>query len=249
MNRLAILSQKKEELAALRPLPIELEQALEEWYDVELTYSSNAIEGNTLTRIETAEVLEKGTAAVISGKPLKDQLEAINHKKALDLIKKLSEKRKSHQFITEEDIKEIHKRILTDIQDRWAGVYRQIVVFVKGSTTQFPDPHKVPYLMNEFIQWLEGQQAMHPVRIAADAHYKFVSIHPFVDGNGRTARLLMNLVLLLHGYPRAVIRNEERTAYLHALEYAQTKGDINPFYTMIETAVERSLDKYLEAGK
>lgn len=242
------LTEKKTRLDKLRPLPKELERSLDDWLRVELTYSSNAIEGNTLTRIETAEVLERGIAAVIKGKPLKDQLEALNHAKALGFIKTLADTLKSHQYITEEKIKAIHKIILTGINDEWAGKYRETKVFIRGFNIDLPQPQKVPYMMSEFVQWMQGIQE-HAVRIAADAHYKFVSIHPFIDGNGRTGRLLMNLVLLIHGYPLAIIRNEERTQYLNALNTAQTKGNLQPFYAIVETAVERMLDVYINAAQ
>lgn len=242
------LTKKKEQLDRLRPLPKELEQSLDDWLRVELTYSSNAIEGNTLTRIETAEVLERGTAAVIKGKPLKDQIEALNHAKALEFIKTLAHTLKSHQYITEENIKVIHKIILSGIIDEWAGKYRKTEVFIRGFGVDLPQPEKVPYMMAEFGQWLQGIQE-HAVRVAADSHYKFVTIHPFVDGNGRTARLLMNLVLLIHDYPMAIIRNEERIQYLEALNTAQTKGNLQPFYAIVETAVERTLDAYINAAK
>lgn len=246
-DKLKTLTTKKARLDKLGPLPKELEQSLEDWLRVELTYASNAIEGNTLTRIETAEVLARGVTAVIAGKPLKDQLEALNHAKALTLIKTLASALKSHQYITEQNIKDIHKIILAGINDEWAGRYRQTEIFIRGFNIDLPQPHKVPYMMAEFTRWLQETQA-HAVRVSADAHFKFVSVHPFVDGNGRTARLLMNLILLIHGYPIAIIRNEDRTRYLEALNAAQTKGDIQSFYDIVETAVERSLDAYLNAA-
>jgi Fic family protein len=233
------ITAKKQKLDAYKPLPVELVKNLEEWLKVELTYSSNAIEGNTLSRIETAEVIEKGVTAVISGKPLKDQMEAINHAKAVEFIKNLSSIRKSHQFITQQDILDIHKIILTGINDNWAGKYRNTEVFIRGSNAEFPLPHLVPLAMSKFIEWLQGQQKTHPVQVAADAHYKFVAIHPFTDGNGRTTRLLMNLILQIHGYPMAVIRNEDRIAYLNSFETTRTND-------LMFSAVERSLDMYLD---
>ena len=248
-DKLKRLTAKKQELDKFKSLPQELIKSLEEWFKVEITYSSNAIEGNTLSRIETAEVIEKGISAVISGKALRDQLEAVNHAKALEFIKTLAKQRKGHQFITENDIKAIHKIILTGIDDQWAGKYRQTEVFIKGADVEFPSAHKVPYLMTEFIQWLEDQQKEHPVRIASDAHFKFVSIHPFVDGNGRTTRLLMNLILAINSYPMAVIRNEERIRYLEVVNLGQTQNDLKSFYSLIEESVERSLDVYLNAAQ
>ncbi|PIU03489.1 Fic family protein [Candidatus Shapirobacteria bacterium CG08_land_8_20_14_0_20_39_18] len=229
-EKLKTLTEKKKELDKQKPLTAEVLKNLEGWLKVELTYSSNAIEGNTLTRLETAEVIEKGISAALTGKSLQDQLEAINHAKAVEFIKTLAKEEKSHQFITEQDIKAIHKIILTGINDEWAGRYRESD-------------------MTEFIQWLETQQNIHPFRVAADAHFKFVSIHPFVDGNGRTARLLMNLILIINGYPMAIIRNENRTEYLDAVNTGQTKGNLEMFYAVIEEAEERSLDAYLNAAR
>lgn len=248
-DKLNRLTAKKQKLDRYKPLPQELIKSLEEWFKVELTYSSNAIEGNTLSRIETAEVIERGISAVISGKALKDQLEAVNHAKALEFIKTLAKQRKGHHFITENDIKAIHKIILTGINDQWAGKYRQTEVFIKGADVEFPSVHKVSYLMTEFIQWLEDQREEHPVRVASNAHFKFVSIHPFIDGNGRTARLLMNLILTINSYPMAVIRNEERIRYLEAVNLGQTQDDLKSFYSLVEKSVERSLDAYLNAAQ
>ena len=247
-DKLKQLAEKKQRLDK-QPLTADVLKNLEEWLKVELTYSSNAIEGNTLSRIETAEVIEKGMAAVIEGKSLKEQLEAINHAKAVEFIKTLAKQKKGHQFVSEKDIKAIHKIILTSINDEWTGKYRQSEVFIKGAVVEFPLPHKVPYHMAEFIQWLETQQGKHPVRVAADAHFKLVSIHPFVDGNGRTTRLLMNLILIINGYPMAIIRNEDRIKYLEAVNAGQTKDDLKAFYSLVEEAEERSLDAYLNAAK
>ena len=185
-------------------------------------------------------------SANISGKPLKDLLEARNLAEALKYIKRLASNLKSHQFITEKMILEIHRIILTGIDEMWAGKYRQSEIFVRGSNSNFPVPIVLPKLMNELIKWIEIEQKENPVKIAADFHYKFVSIHPFVDGNGRTARLLMNLVLAIHGYPMAVIRNENRSEYLHALEVAQTKDEINGYYKIVFDAVDASLDSYIK---
>lgn len=248
-DRLKRLTAKRNKFSRLKPLPKEITNNLEEWLKVELTYSSNAIEGNTLSRIETAEVIERGIAATISGKPLKDQLEAINHAKAVEFVKELAKKRKSHQYIAEEDILAIHKMISTQIMDEWAGRYRLTQVFIRGSDLEFPEAKNVPSLMKKFIEWLEVQQEAHPVRVASDAHFKFESIHPFVDGNGRVGRLLANLILLINGYPMAIIRMEERTQYLKAINTAQTTGNLLPLYDLIENSTERSLDAYLNVAE
>lgn len=241
------LTRKKQLLDTHKPLPKDLIQNIEEWLRVELTYTSNAIEGNTLSRTQTAEVIERGVTAIISGKSLKEQLEAINHAKAIDFVKELSTKLKGHQYVTEQDIRAIHTIILTGIDDTAAGNYRHVDVFIKGKDIEFPRPYELPNLMKTFVSWIEGQQGVHPVIVATTAHFKFVSIHPFIDGNGRTARLLMNLILLLNGYPLAIIKTEERTAYLDSIYKAQTKNDFTEFNHIIENAVERSLDVYINA--
>lgn len=246
-EKLNQLTDKKVELDKQKPLTAEVLKNLEGWLKVELTYSSNAIEGNTLTRLETAEVIERGVSAVVKGKSLKDQLEAIKHAKAVEFIRTLAKEKKGHQYITEADIKAIHRIVLAGIDDEWAGRYRESEVFIRGANVQFPIPHDVPYHMVEFIQWLETQQGVHPVRVAADAHFRFVSIYPFVDGNGRTARLLMNLILIINGYPMAIIKNEDRTKYLGSVYTGQMKKDMSMFYSVIENAEERSLNAYLNA--
>ncbi len=242
------LTKKKQKLDSLLPLRKEVLIEIEDWLKIELTYSSNAIEGNTLTRKETAEVLEKGITAVISGKPLKDQIEAINHAKAIDFVKDLAKRKKDHTEIKEEEINNIHRIILTGIDDQWAGRYRETEVFIKGSNVELPQPIKIPYLMNEFIQWLSSQGKAHPAKVAADAHYKLVSIHPYIDGNGRTARLLMNSILIINGYPMVIIRNEERIQYLDSLEEAQLKGKFDSYYHLIKVSVDRSLEAYINAA-
>lgn len=238
------LTEKKRKLDKYRPLPPELVKNLEEWLDVELTYTSNAIEGNTLSRMETALVIEKGIT--VEGKSLREHLEAINHKKALEYIRELADKK--HQFLEEKDILSIHALILKGINDAWAGRYRQIPVRIFGSNVALPNYLKVPSLMIDFVQWLQSIRGEHPVKIAADAHYKLVSIHPWVDGNGRTARLLMNLILIQHGYPPAIIRKEERQRYLDSLEKGQLGGSLQKFYILMAEAEERTLDIYLSAA-
>lgn len=241
------LSEKKEQLRRLlKAKPAHFREQLDEWIRVELTYASNNIEGNTLTRQETAEVIGRGVGAVIARKPLKDQLEALNHAKAIDLTLQLAAQLKGHQFIEEEHIKSIHRTILAGIDDYNAGNYRQTEVFILGvSDVTLPQPYEVPIKMRQLIEWLEGQQATHPVLVAAEAHFRFVSIHPFIDGNGRTGRLLMNLVLLLNGYPLTVIRAEERQEYLESLHTLQIRNDDTDYYRLVYKAVERSLDAYL----
>lgn len=238
------LTEKKTLLDKFRPLPSALVRNLDDWFRVELTYTSNAIEGNTLTRQETALVVEKGIT--VGGKTLSEHLEATNHAKALDWIKeKISKK---PQDITEEDILTIQGIILKGIDDDNAGFYRNVAVRISGSTVILPNPLKVPNLMAGFIDWLkQSNQELHPVELSAEAHYRLVTIHPFIDGNGRTARLLMNMILLMNGYPPAIVRKRDRLDYLNSLEKAQTGGSKEDFLKIIVKAVDRSFDIYFKA--
>lgn len=239
------LTEKKRVLDAYRPLPPELVKNLEDWYKVELTYTSNAIEGNTLSRQETALVVEKGLT--VAGKSVKEHLEALNHAHALDFITSLITTRRKE--ITENHILEIHKLILSKIDDTNAGRYRSVPVRIAGSTVILPNPLKVPDMMQQFVEWLHEDTQLHPATISAEAHFKLVTIHPFVDGNGRTARLLMNVLLLEEGYPPAIIRNEDRTLYIDSIEKVQLGGSLDDFLHLIYEAIERSLDIYLDAAK
>ena len=242
-DKLLQLQAKKQRLDSYKPLQNELIKNLEEWFRIELTYTSNAIEGNTLTRQETAMVVEEGIT--VKGKSLTEHQEAINHAEAFDYIQTLVNKKR--QEVTAKDILDIHSIILNKIDDTNKGRHRTVAVRLKGSETILPNPLKVPELMDEFIAWLQANISDNPVKIAMDAHYKLVSIHPFVDGNGRTARLLMNLLLMQSDYPSAIVRKEDRSEHINSLEKGQTKNDITDYYNLMLEAVDRSLDIYLEA--
>ena len=237
------LTKRKEQLDTFRPLSAALARNLDEWFKVELTFTSNAIEGNTLTRRETALVIEKGLT--VGGKSLREHLEATNHAKALDFVHSLVGKKPSQ--LSANDILAIHEVILNGIDDDHAGYYRSVPVRISGSRVMLPNPRKVPDLMDEFQSWLRSKHGLHPVEFAGEAHYRLVNIHPFVDGNGRTARLLMNLILMMHGYPPAIIRKRDRLAYIGALEKAQIGGSKSDYEKLIAKAAERSLDLYLKA--
>jgi Fic family protein len=238
-----LLTQKKQRLDGFRPLNSALLKNLEGWFRVELTYTSNAIEGNTLTRKETAVVIEKGLT--IGGKTIREHLEANNHAKALDFIHSLVNKKPSE--LQQKHLLSIHEIILHGIDDANAGHYRSIPVRISGSAVVMPNPRKVPDLMDEFFLWLNNQNNMNVVEFAGEAHYRLVTIHPFVDGNGRTARLLMNLLLMMAGYPPAIIRNNDRLKYINALEKSQLGGSKEAYNNIIINAVNRSLDIYLKA--
>lgn len=241
------LTHKKKRLDKLQPLPATQIKNLDEWYRVELTYTSNAIEGNTLTRRETGLVVDKGLT--IAGKSFIEHLEAVNHAEAVDYIKQLAAETKPAD-ITDDTILEIHKCILSKIDQPQAGRYRNVPVRVAGSTTVFPNHMRVAELMAEFLAELRHKAAtLHPAELAAFAHFRLVSIHPFADGDGRTARLLMNLILEQSGYPPAIIRNEDRLRYINVLEQARMTEDPNLFYAIVYEAIDRSLDIYLGEDK
>lgn len=237
------LTKKKSTLDTFRPLPKELVRNLEDWFRIELTYTSNAIEGNTLTRRETALVVEKGLT--VGGKTLVEHLEATNHAHALDWVQKQISLRPNQ--LTYSEILHIHKVILGGIDNDNAGRYRNVPVRISGSRVVLPNPRKVPDLMNEFYQWLKETTDIHSVELAAEAHYRLVTIHPFIDGNGRTACLLMNLILLMEGFPPAIIRKRDSLVYIASLEKAQLGGAKDDYIKLISKAVDRSLDIYLKA--
>lgn len=238
------LIDKKNELDRFRPLDPDFVQNLENWFRIELTYTSNAIEGNTLTRQETALVVEKGLT--VGGKSLVEHLEATNHAKALDWVKAVASNREAK--ITENDIFEIHNLILKGIDDHNAGRYRSVPVRISGSRVILPNPAKVPILMEDFGNWLQTSE-LDPIDLAVEAHYQLVTIHPFVDGNGRTVRLLMNLILLKNGFPPAIIRKRDRLKYITSLEKAQLGGSKNAYQDIIYEEIDRSLDIYLKSIK
>lgn len=237
------LTTKKASLDSYRPLASALVNNLEQWFLIELTYTSNAIEGNTLTRKETAVVVEKGLT--VSGKSLVEHLEATNHAKALRNVLRLAKSKT--ETLREIDLLDIHETILKGIDDSNAGHYRTIPVRISGAEVILPNPRKVPNLMSAFMDDITAKDDRHPVELAAEAHYQLVTIHPFVDGNGRAARLLMNLILMQQGYPPALIRTRDRLRYINSLEKAQLGGSKEDYYKIIAEAVNRSLDVYLKA--
>lgn len=233
---------KKHELDKLRPFSPEIIRKLQEQFLVEWTYNSNAIEGNTLTLQETELVINRGLT--IGNKTLREHFEAINHKDGIEFLYDFIKKKKE---LDEETILRIHKIILKNIDDLGAGHYRKINVMILGAVHIPPSAVKIPKLMTEFIQWYYQNKSKIPAaELAAWAHYKLVYIHPFVDGNGRTARLLMNLILLQNGYPPAVILKVDRKKYYRVLNEADREKHIN-YFDFIGRSIERSLLIYLNA--
>lgn len=211
------------------------QKTLDKWLKTELAYTSNAIEGNTLTRQETELAIEENLTS--GSKPINDYLEAINHAKAFEFILRAS---KQHVKIDESFVLQIHKIILSGIDDSNAGFYRSVRVRISGSQTVLPNPIKVPDLMKEFGQWLIQKDNDILIK-AIEAHYRLVTIHPFTDGNGRTARLLLNAILLQNGYAPIIIRTIDRKRYLTALETYQVRENNEPYYNFMLSSLNRSL--------
>jgi Fic family protein len=215
-------------------------QALE----LEYTFESNRIEGNTLTLKETDLVINEGLT--ISGKSMREHLEAINHKEAIAFMKQLAEQNKP---ITESDVLSLHQLVLRGIDSNHAGRYRGVQVMIKGSKHLPPAPYLVAKQMEDFFLWVQANKAKHhPVVLAAEIHERLVTIHPFIDGNGRTSRLLMNLILLQHGYVIANIKGDakSRMSYYAALEQAQVAGNKDSFVMLVAKYELSALERYLE---
>jgi Fic family protein len=238
-SKLEQIDKLKSWLDDFRPFEPKIVTELKKLYDVRFTYNSNAIEGNTLTQSETELVLTKGIT--VGGKTLDEHLEAIGHKEAIDYIEILSQK---NTAINEWEIKQIHNLILRKINPDEAGSYRTLDVMAAGTNYHYPAHYLLSQLMRDFAIWLNSADSLklHPVKYATIAHYRFVSIHPFRDGNGRTARLLMNLLLIRAGYPIAVINNQIRNDYINALAHAQqNQDDLGQLFELVYDAVISSL--------
>ncbi|MFR8116765.1 MAG: Fic family protein [Clostridia bacterium] len=230
----------KTELDSKRPIPKETLKSLKESINLEWTYNSNGIEENTLTLRETQVVLEGIT---IGGKSIKEHLEAINHERAIIYLEDLV---KDNKPITEWNIKSIHQLILKGIDDENAGRYRRENVTIKGAVHIPPDYTKIPELMEKLILNYETWNKYHPIIQAALLHGELVKIHPFVDENGRTSRLIMNLDLMNHGYNPVIVKKENRLEYYEALDKAHTTGNYTDFVKLINKLEIEMLNKYLE---
>jgi Fic family protein len=241
---LAEIDRKKATLDSRRPLPAATVKTIRESVRLEWTYHSNALEGNTLTLRETQVVLEGLTVG--GGKTLKEHLEAVNHAQAVDYLQGVVNR---EQPLTQHVARQLHAVILRGIDDENAGRYRAVPVAISGSQHVPPSHVEIPPMMNDLFTWYEGEgQGLHPVVWAARYHHRFVYIHPFADGNGRTARLLMNLILISTGYPPAIIKADpqRRIAYLDALESASVSDELTPFEKVVAEAVDEGLDRYLQ---
>ncbi len=234
-------AEKKVLLDRLRPLRPEALARLEHYYNLELTYTSNAIEGNTLSAVETAIVIEQGVT--IGGKPLKDHLEALDHYDAIRYVRELA---RAAEPLAEADVRNLHRLAMQrsgpEIAGRYATAHRY--VRTESGRRMFPSPVEVPALMGDFCEWLKRAPADPETAFAA--HLRLVGIHPFNDGNGRTARLLMNLILIRAGYPPVAVRPEDRLEYIRALQEQQAGGAGRSFMALLDRRLDRTLDEYLE---
>jgi len=238
------LEEKLAKLNKLRPLPKSALQKLREKFQIEMTYNSNAIEGNSLTLKETFLVINEGIT--VKGKPLKDHLEAKDNHAALEYLYDLIDKDKKHT-ISEILIRNLHQIIIQKIDKEWAGKYRNANVIIGGAKHTPPNALHVPQKMRDLIGWLKSQKGkMNILELAALLHHKLVFIHPFFDGNGRTARLTMNLLLMQVGYPLVIILKNDRKKYYDVLDKADS-GKYEPLVKFIAQSIERSLDIYLKS--
>ncbi|MCF8999828.1 Fic family protein [Acinetobacter nectaris] len=229
----------KNKLDQRRPLSPAIVKNLQEDLIIRWTYHSNAIEGNTLTLLETKVILEGIT---VGGKALREHFEAINHRNAIYYVEDII--RKEEQF-SEWQIRNIHQLILKNIDDENAGRYRQQNVLISGATSTPPDYTLLNDKMGQLINWYETEAyKLHPIERAAKVHADFVGIHPFIDGNGRTSRLLMNLELIKAGYPPCVITVENRLAYYQALDQWMAHGKTEAFIELVSNSVLEGFKPY-----
>ncbi|MBK7309667.1 MAG: Fic family protein [Sphingobacteriaceae bacterium] len=244
---IARINKLKKQLDGLRPISKAQLSNLRNYFKVKYTYDSNRIEGNTLTLQETALVVDKGIT--IGGRSVQEHLEAINHSEAVEFILDLVQNRVG---LTEYVLKQLHGLVLRGIDKDNAGKYRSVNVMISGSTHKPPQPFMLQKLMEDYFYFYEHNKAsMHPVILAAEMHERLVTIHPFIDGNGRTSRLVMNLVLLQFGYPITNISSERanRLKYYSSLEAAQVENNKVVFYNFVSNSVHQSLSEYLELVK
>jgi Fic family protein len=233
---------KKRRLDSLRPLSTEAMNKLEHYYDLEITYTSNAIEGNTLSAVETTLVIEQGIT--ISGRPLKDHLEALDHYDAIRYVRELAREK---TVLSEGDVRNVHRLVMQRSRPDIGGKYADLARYVRTDKGRhmFPSPMEIPARMGDFASWLSS--AEDTPETAFQAHLRLVDIHPFNDGNGRAARLLMNLILIRAGYPPIAVRPEDRPEYIRALQKMQAGEGSQEFYDLLNLRLDATLEEYLSA--
>lgn len=239
MNDQEILKKKEQYLAGRASIPEVTLQSYEQAFEIEYTHNSTAIEGNTLTLMETKVLLEDGIS--IGGKHLREIYEAVNHQKAYHYVKECIAK---GQALDEKIVKDIHALLMENIFT--GGIYRNVDVYISGAQHTPPSPNEMYRQVKNFYSDLTWKmRELNDIEYAAWTHAEFVKIHPFPDGNGRTSRLIMNYQLLAAGFPPISIAKENRLAYFNALEAYAVEGDLTPFAEMIAELVEQQLDRYL----
>jgi len=236
------ISAKKAALDKARPIPFPILQKLREDFSIEWTYNSNSIEGNTLSIAETKLILEDGIT--VGGKSLREHFEVVNHDKAIRFLEELVDKNTELRSL---DILSIHGLVLTNIMDEYAGRLRQGMVRIVGANFVPPNARLVGDLLDELVDFINTYEGHYDViTLATIFHHRFVWIHPFVDGNGRTVRLAMNLLLMRAGYPPSFILTKDRKKYFRALNDAN-KGDYSKLLLLMYQSVERSLNIYINS--
>lgn len=237
---LKTIDKLKAEIDGIKPLKASELKQLKDYYKIGLTYSSNAVEGNSIDETETKIIIENGLT--IGGKPLREHFEVIGHGDAYEYIHTLL----NEKIIKESFIKRIHYLFYRHIDEKNAGKYRKDRVYITGSEHMPPAPQNISRCMKEYVLELQDIKAgHHPVVYAAIAHRNFVAIHPFIDGNGRVARLLMNLILMQAGYQIAIIPPILRRQYIQALEKSHVKKDNTEFIKFIAECVKQTQKDYL----
>lgn len=237
--KLSAIDADKSRMNSAPSLPPRAAAALLDKIRLEWTYHSNAIEGNTLSLSETKAVIEGLT---IEGKTPREHIEATNHRDAISYVDEIVQ---SQDPLSERLIKDLHKLVLDEIEIDDAGRYRRKNVVIAGASTTPPHFLHLGEEMQEMIDWNLQAGQRHPIERAAELHTRFVEIHPFVDGNGRTGRLLLNFELMKAGYPPAVIRAEDRLAYYDALNEACVSSDYTKITCLVAEAIHRNIDAYL----
>ncbi len=234
------IADKKNQLDAMRPFPNAALKNIKESLTLEWTYNSNSIEGNTLTLQETKMVIEEGFT--IKGKSLREHFEAVNHHDAIEFVESLV---KNNYTLTDKDILTVHGMVLQKIEKEFVGRYRNAGVRISGANFIPPNALKVDSYMIDLIEWLNDKTVeINLIVKAAIFHHRFVWIHPFFDGNGRTVRLIFNLYLMKLGFPPAIILKNDRKKYYDALNKANN-GDYSKIVLLVLQALERSIDIYL----
>lgn len=232
------IDRLKTELDSLRPCPKESLESLKEDIIIKWTYNSNAIEGNTLSLLETKVVLEGIT---VGGKTMNEHREAHNHKNAILYVWDMAENKTP---LSEMQIRSIHQLVLKEINDKDAGKYRTADVFISGSEIKLPEHFLIKGQMETLMDWYNNTD-LHPIEKASMLHTEFVKIHPFIDGNGRTGRLLLNYELIKSGYVPAIIKNENKLDYYKAIREIDKNGDYKPFYGIVADLEKEMLGTYL----